>query len=208
MSEQKLYRSYGSAGKSMQGKGFQKKFGKTNSRVGASGERILFNRLRDRNHGWLRPEIPLFCSLKVPGYDSDIDFVVAYGRKILLIDAKKYKQDGGIFWNFPGSNIIRHGWTKYRSKHGSGKPITMSKSMIMAKDIISRRFPGYEVEAIVVFVTDRNLRNSKEPMVRFLTFPGGVKSYNESSAQKFIKKFFRSEKQPSQVEKTLRKMVQ
>lgn len=184
-----LYQVYGRAGTSMNSAGFQNKFGKSNSKIGQRGEAVLMHKLRDRNNGWLPAEIPLFCSLIVPGKSSDIDFAMVNGNKILLVDAKMYRQDGGWYWNFGDSPVMRRNFSKYRSK--SGNQVKLSKSMIMAKDILSQKLPGYQVEAIVVFTTDPRNPRATAPNTTFLTYPGGVKAYNDAGARKFINRFFR-----------------
>lgn len=201
------YAVYGRAATSMGRNGFQGKFGKSNTKAGAKGERILAEKLRDK---WLPKEVPLFCSLIVPGKSSDIDFAVVQGNKILLIDAKMYRQDGGFFWNWGASPSIKRNLSAYTTGRNNN-PVTMSKSMSMARDVISRKMPGYVVESIVVLTTDHNNRNAKQPNTMFLTYPGGVKALNDSAARRYIKRFFRGQKRTAKTysaEQFLKKITQ
>ncbi len=191
----KKYAYYGSAGKTFQDKKVKEKFGAKSTRAGSRGERLLFKKLRgpkkDRSLGWLPADVPLFCSLKVPGKASDIDFAICRGDTILLIDAKMYGQSGGIYWSKGNDPHIYYNAGKYIASNGD--EVKMSKSMIMAKDILSRSHTvkkhGLKVEAAVFFVSDTSKKNTKLPFVWFLRFPGGIKTYNERGAYFFLKRF-------------------
>ena len=181
---------YGTPATSMSGREFQKKFGSANTRSGAIGEQKLFEVLRGRN-GWLPAHIPLFCSLHTPGADSaDIDFAVVNGNKILLIDAKFWRQNTGFVWNLgdDGENLFE-GIRRWKSKNGTN--YKFSRSMIMAKKNIKKALPGFQVESIVIMVTDHKYKNTRLPNTRFLTAPGGVKVLNMKTAKKYIAKYFK-----------------
>lgn len=200
---------YGKPGASMGKKEFSKKFGGSNTKTGRKGELILFDKLRNPDTGWMPHDMALMCSLIVPGKSADIDFAMIMGNKILLVDAKLYRQDGGFFWNFGDSPVMRRNFSKYTSS--SGNEVHLSRSAIMAKDIISKNMPGYEVEAIVVFTTDPKNPHAKSPNTSFLTYPGGIKAYNDKGAEKFIKKFFKGQNRTVATyngEVALRKLVQ
>lgn len=200
---------YGKPGSSMGDKSFSKKFGKQNTNTGRKGELIVFDKLRNPDNGWMPHDMALMCSLIVPGKSADIDFAMVMGNKILLVDAKLYRQDGGFYWNFGDSPAMHQNLSRYKT--GSGKEVNLSRSAIMAKDIISRNMPGYEVEAIVVFTTDPKNPRAKAPNTTFLTYPGGVKAYNDKGAKKFIKKYFRGQQRTMATyngEVALKKLVQ
>lgn len=202
------YKVFGRAATSMTGRDFQTKFGATNTRAGSRGEQVLFEKLRKKG-GWLKPDIPLMCSLKLTGKQSDIDFAIVHGNKILLVDAKMYQQNGGFYWNLGDSPIMHKGLGTYKTS--GGKQVKLSRSMIMAKDIISRELPGYTVESIVIFTVDPKNRNSTMPNTTFLTYPGGVKALNDRSGKRFIRKFFRGQKRTEKTvraENYLKRMVQ
>lgn len=200
---------YGKPGTSMGSKGFSNKFGKQNTKTGRKGEVIVFDKLRNPDTGWMREDIPLFCSLIIPGKNADIDFAMVMGNKVLLVDAKLYRQDGGFFWNFGDSPVMRRNLSRYTST--SGNNVTLSRSAIMAKDIISKKMPGYDVEAIVVFTTDPKNPHAKMPNTSFLTYPGGIKAYNDAGAKRFIRRYFRGQKRTAATyngEVALKKLVQ
>lgn len=181
------YQVYGTPAASMDSSEFSGKFGKESTKSGAKGEQILYNELR-KPGGILPANIPLICSLQVPGYNSDIDFAVAAGNKVLLIDAKFYRQDGGFYWNTKGDRThFNRNFSRYRTR--SGKDVTLSKSDIASQEILGRELRGTEVKSIVVFVTDPGSNTAKQPTV-FMKFPGEVKAVNMSKFQKEFVNFF------------------
>lgn len=204
--EVEINKVYGKAAKSMASNEFKKKFGNTTG-AGARGERLLFERLR--NH-ILPSSIPLFCSMHVTGKKSDIDFAIVSGKKILLIDAKYMRQDGGFYWNLGHeSRSIYKGFGKYKTSNG--KDIQLSRSMDMAKDIVGKKLPGFTVESIVVFVTDPRAKNAKMPTTTLLHYPGGIKVFNERGANRYIRSFIRGQKRTwdtVKAENVLKSMVQ
>lgn len=198
------YQFFGTPAASMDSN-FQSEFGKANTRAGSKGEQILFRRLRDRN-GWLPADVSLFCSMGVPGKRADIDFAICKGNRILLIDAKMYRQDGGIYWN-SGDRINRN---LGAYKTSQGKTVTMTRSMQMAKDILSREMPNHLVEGIVVFTNDPNNRKAKVPNTRFLRFPGKIRVYNDRTAQRYIASFLGGQKRTAatvQAERFLQRLT-
>lgn len=196
----KPYEFYGKAGATFSDKDVQKKFGKKSVASGSLGERILFDRLRGdvkrKSGGWLPKDVPLFCSLKVPGKASDIDFAFAVGNKILLIDAKMYGQSGGWYWTKGNDPYLRHNSGYYKSS--SGKKIKLSASMRMAKDILSKSATvkkyGIEVYAITILVRNEKVKGSKQPNTWFMRYPGKIKAYNEFWGEMFIKFFCKFQK--------------
>lgn len=188
------YQFYGTPAASMNAD-FKAEFGSINTRAGSKGERILFRRLRDRK-GWLPADVPLFCSMGVPGKRSDIDFAICKGNRILLIDAKMYRQDGGVYWNRRNNPGINRNFGPYISSKGN--KVTMSRSMEMARDVLSRELPNHLVEAIVVFTNDPDNPRAKVPFTRFLTFPGGIRVYNDRTAQRYIASFLGGQQRTKQ----------
>lgn len=188
------YQFYGTPAASMDSS-FRAEFGDTNTRAGSKGEQILFRRLRDRN-GWLPADVPLFCSMGVPGKRSDIDFAICKGNRVLLIDAKMYRQDGGVYWNRRGDKAIKRNFGAYLNR--KGEPVTMSRSMGMARDILSRELPNHLVEGIVVFTNNPDNSKAKVPFTRFLTFPGDIRVYNDRTAQRYIASFLGGQQRTKQ----------
>lgn len=178
---------YGTAGKSMGKADFREAFGKETAASGSRGEQILLHEMR-KPGGIVPASIPVICSMNLPGYSSDIDFAVAMGNKVLLIDAKYYRQDGGVYWNTKGdrSKMYRN-LSRYRTK--SGKEIHLSNNDIAAENIIGRKLKNTEVSSIVVFVSDKSLANAKEPHV-FMKFPGEVKAVSMKNFKREFVKFF------------------
>lgn len=184
------YMFFGKPATSMNTSEFKNQFGSVNTRSGQIGEQKLFEYLRGKG-GWLPAHIPLFCSLHTPGADrADIDFAVVNGNRVLLIDAKYWRQDSGFLWNF-GDNgeYMFEGFGRWKSKNG--KPYHFSRSMIMAKENIQRDLKGFQVESIIVMVTDHKYKNTRLPNTMFLTAPGGVKVLNMKSAKRYIAQYFK-----------------
>lgn len=196
----KPYTFYGKAGATFSDKDVQNKFGKSSVSSGALGEKILFNRLRGdirrKTGGWLPEDIPLFCSLKVPGKASDIDFAFVVGNKIILIDAKMYGQSGGWYWSKGNDDYLHHNLGYYETSRG--KKVKLSASMRMAQDTLSRSATvkkyGIEVYAITILVRNEKVKGSKNPNTWFLKYPGGIQAYNEFWGQFFIKRICRRAK--------------
>jgi len=190
------YQVYGHAGSSFSDQEFVKKTGKSRAKAGQQGEQMLFEKLRNHKNGWLPADAPLFCSLKVPGKQSDIDFAVIRGDKVLLIDAKIFRQVGGFFWNMGSArDFMNHNFGKY--KNSRGEEMYLSKNMAMARDIVSKNMPGFKVESIVVCMTypGKPVTNTM-----FFKYPGNIRVLSIKSAPRYIAKFFRGTKN---TEKTL-----
>ena len=187
------YMVIGKVGNTFGNSDVQRKFNSSAISSGMKGEQILFHKLRNHNNGWIPADMPVFCSLILPGYSSDIDFAVCRGNKVLLIDAKMYKQSGGFFWNLGfDESTINHNFSRYKSR--GGKNIKLSRSMVAARDIIQRNLNGFHVQSVVVMTTDNSNRNAKIPNTTFLKFPGGIKTLNDRTAPRYIRKFFAGEK--------------
>lgn len=197
------YTYVGTPATSMSTKDMKRAHAQDNLASGATGEEIFFHYMRSPG-GLVPPDAMLFCSLLTPGvnFKSDIDFAVCIGNKILLIDVKFFRQDGGIYWNTSNdrSAILRN-LSVYRSKRGKGEPVHFSQSMVMAKEKIrehlaresGKRNAGYVVESVVVFATDES-RGGKVPFTRFLKAPGNVKVLNMNTFPTFFEEFFRGQK--------------
>lgn len=184
------YKVYGTVGKSMSTDGFSRQFGQSATKSGFKGEQVMFDMLRNPANGWAAADMPVFCSLLVPGKSSDIDFALCRGDKILLLDAKYYRGDGGFYWLNKNGTLMRN-FSKYTTS--SGKNVNPSRSMVMAKSIISKQLPKHKVESLVVFVSDPKNPKAKAPNTMFLTYPGGVQTANERNAGRMIRRFFRGE---------------
>lgn len=197
-------RFYGNAGASFAQDDFQYK---DTAKSGALGERILAKKL-DK---WVPEGFSIFCSLRVPGKRSDVDFAIVAGGDVLLVDAKLFRQDGGFLWNMgsESKNIYRY-LSPYTT--AKGKRINLSRSMIMAKDIYSRHIKtAVKVEPIVVITNNPKTKNAKMPVTWALTYPGGVKVYNDRAAERYIRKWCekrgRTKRTPI-IERELKKLVQ
>lgn len=174
--------------------------------AGDRGELILFDKLRNDKDGWLPADIPLFCSLLMPrygnqDYDVDIDFAAVMGSRILLIDAKMYRQDGGFYWNRKSDrSVMKKNLSTYTNSRG--EEVKLKRSAVMALDRVAHEFRGYTVASIVVFVTDPFNPKAKVPHTGFLRYPGNIPVYTEKTAPKYIYKFF-NEKHHTRTNHTL-----
>lgn len=150
--------------------GANKKFGK-NAAVGAQGERELHRALTTNK---LTKGYDIWSSLSIPDAPPgvDVDIAVASGNRVVFVDAKKWSAKN-FYWSIFGYPMS--GMSPRRDRSGKWKPL--SKNMSMAKDKYARKLPGAEIHCIVVFVPTGGRGASLPPSVRFLKFPGGIRSY-------------------------------
>ena len=174
---------YGKAGSSMSTSSFQSKYADT-SQSGRAGEVRLESLLKRITDG----ETIGFSSVRTPkqGYNTDVDFVLVKGNRVLLIDSKLYKQGG--FWFSFGGKLFRNFIPAHRDKAGNHK--AMSRNMSMARDAFREKLGNdFIVEAVTVFV--RSDDNKPHANTWFTRFPGGIKTLNEASLGGYVHRFFR-----------------
>lgn len=170
---------YGSAGASLSGNdAVVNKYGRGSVQAGITGEKWLIKALQGDPR---TQRYPIWQSLGIPGpaggkrggrYASDVDFALASGSTLLLIDCKKWAA-GSIYWSIGGTPMKGFSVMKSNNSYGDQQP-HLSKNMATAVDRYSDNLPGITVRAIVLFVpTKAGIPTS----VRWLRWPGGIRSY-------------------------------
>lgn len=162
----------------------QNRFGKNNSFLGASGERYLHKVFEAEG---IADDYDVWSSLRMPHkpgqkrYNTDIDFAVSSGDKLILIDAKKWSAKAP-YWSFLGMPF--KGFAPLE-QNGAWKPL--SKNMQMAVNRFREALPNAQVSAMVVFVPV-NKSGQVPPSVGLLIWPGFIRSFLPASAVRFIKR--------------------
>lgn len=188
-----------------------------NAQIGALGERQYQEILQKAGYldiydTWFSVKVPDKSGRKKTR--TDVDVVISSGNKILLIDVKRWaatettssgKRRPIVYWSIPFTElpmknfkpIKAEGRVYNKSQYqvgGADSKATdqdlwrLSKSMVMARDRFSKLLPGYDIMAIVVFVpTTKN--GSGPASVRFLKWPGGIKSYSSGGSLSFLRKW-------------------
>lgn len=164
--------------------------------VGAVGEKYFWKMVtgnsRTCNYDmWASLKIPVVTkqgrngkTYRTKQYQADVDFAIANGDTIVLVDAKRYAA-GKTYWSM-GRNIME-GFGYKRDK--SGKKILMSANMSNATDKYraraeeirqemmraGKKVKPVKIVSIVVFVPTAKRRFPKS--VRWVRWPGGINSY-------------------------------
>lgn len=174
-------RRYGAAGSGLGSSSARSRFG-DQAEVGASGERY-FETLLER--AGLTQLYDVHFSLGIPQgrdqkatrYNSDVDAVLVNGNKIVLVDVKRWKGNA-IYWSvaglpFRGLAPLSHdkGWK-------------LSANMAAALRRYKEALPGANITAMVVFVPTQ--RGHLPTSVRWLKWPGEIRSYLSDSGMKEI----------------------
>lgn len=177
-------------------------------RKGEQGERLYEANLRTFANTISRLHPPqtyqVVHSLDIPraardrkALDGDVDFAVASGNRLVLIDAKLWQP--GFYWSikFPPRTAIellgKHAysaWAQWLYKNVLGRRFglrgvsahvdgkwTMSQNMAMALERYRARLAphGIEVTAMVVFVSAS--REQRFQHVSLLRWPGGISTF-------------------------------
>jgi hypothetical protein len=144
-------------------------------RVGAAGER-LFVSTGLRNAGL--DQFPTWTGLDIPTTPGsvplrgDVDCVIANGDKVVLVDVKRWAK--AVYWTVPGTRIGMKGLVPM----SDGGRVGLSSNMGAALDRYRAALGGSHVSALVVFVPTTNHDPASVPTsVRWLTWPGGIRSY-------------------------------
>lgn len=160
----------------------QHKFGGA-AEVGASGERYFAQVLKREG---LDGVFDIFYSLSLPRggsfgnkrYDSDVDVVLVNGNRIVLLDVKRWK-GAKFYWSLGGMPF--EGLVPL-SQGGKTK---LSANMAAAVRRYKEALPGVSVSAMVVFVPTH--RGVAPASVRFLKWPGGIRSFQVPAAVRELK---------------------
>lgn len=154
-------------------------FGRYNAGAGRAGEDFYDRGLANAG---IKDSYSTYRSRSIPTprgekqFSGDIDFVEASESAVLLTDVKKWA-GGHHYWSFGGRGF-KDLQPALRDKDGRPK-LALSKNMELAMERYRSELPSdIRVHGIVVFVPadGRNL-SSVPRSVRFLIWPGGVRSY-------------------------------
>lgn len=179
---------YGATGATFSGEEALRKFG-ANTASGAIGERklasIFVKSDLDRDYSiWASIRTPSAKGGRGKSYRTDIDFAIANGNRLVIIDAKMWSSKN-FWWSFMGLPFF--GFAPHLDKT-TGKWKPLSGNMAMSVDRFRETLPGSVIEGMVVF-TPSNKRGDLPPNVFFLRWPGGIRSFLPSSAVRRIRKF-------------------
>jgi hypothetical protein len=125
--------------------------------------------------------------------NGDVDFAVASGSHLVLIDAKKWR--AGLYWSIklPPRSIVellgkhKHSpWAQWLHKHALGRTVGLrwifphvdgklflSENMAMALERYRAALPGVTVSAMVVFVP----KGDEFLGISFLRWPGEIPTF-------------------------------
>lgn len=179
---------YGSTGATFSGEEALRKFG-SNTASGAIGERklaaiLIKSGLADDYSIWASIRTPSAKNGQGKNYRTDIDFAIANGNRLVIIDAKMWSSKG-FWWSF--GNLPFFNFTPFMDKR-TGKWKPLSGNMAMSVDRFRETLPGCIVEGMVVF-TPTPPRGDLPTNVFFMRWPGGIRSFLPSSAVRRIKAF-------------------
>lgn len=176
---------YGDAGSGVLGSG---KFG-SSAVAGAIGERHFqaLMQSNERVRGYTS-----WASLRIPTprrgrtYSSDVDFAVASGRRLMLVDIKMWEA-GRFYWSAFGK--------MYKGFEPMNKDKPMSRNMEMATNRYREALPGMTVQSMVMFVRSKKGLPSG---VMLLRWPGGIGSYQPQDGLNKIQRFLGEPEYPHQ----------
>lgn len=163
---------FGEAGASFNDASLHKKFG-ANAAIGAMGEKYYGGAL---DRGGISSKYEVHSSLNIPdargsksSYSSDVDFAVANGGSLILVDVKRFAS-GYHYWSFMGFPF------KGLTPMMKNDKWRLSANMAAAVDRYQQALPGIHVEAMVVFVPT-NKTGAMPSSVGLLVWPGRIRSY-------------------------------
>lgn len=114
-------------------------------------------------------------------FGTDVDTVAANAEAVLLIDVKKWSGDE-VYWSFNGKGYKGLLRPALHDKNGQPKWL-LSRNMEIALERYREALPSdIRVHAMVVFVPP--IPRS----VRFLTWPGGIRSYRADESYDVIER--------------------
>lgn len=167
------------------GKSLSSRFGERRGRVGDQGESFLSKAFR--NSGLYK--FSIWHDLGLPAragqskLSTDVDFAIANGSNVILIDAKRWS--GSFLWTLPNSWPMS-GLLPLRMPKTRNAPKVwsqLSSNMAAAVDRYQQHLPKANVSAMVIFVpTIDSDRDSGPKHVEFLIFPGLIRSYRVGAA--------------------------
>lgn len=129
--------------------------------------------------------------IPIPGFTANIDHAVVSGRKVWLIDAKRWAP--AFYWTVGGKT--RRGWSvfKVRGNGGRWKFPAESKTMPTAYDSVSRlltsRGASFSMQQSLIVVWPSSAKGRLS--VRWLRMPGS-KAVDSASFARYARHTFRS----------------
>lgn len=147
----------------------ERKFGAARAEAGRTGESFYARAL---SRAGITKDYHVVQSLGVPGLSTDVDIVIASLLGLVLIDAKKWKQ--ATYWSLPDG---RFPMKDLRPHHKDGE-WRLSRNMEAAVERYSAAVPHVRVTALVAFVPTTKDDLTSVPNVRFLRWPGGIRSFS------------------------------
>ena len=181
-----MARVRGNVGTSLRSSDAVSAFGKKSAAAGDYGEKKLDRALETSRktggyHRWRSLKIPPSASGK--RYRSDVDFALANGDTIVLVDAKCWS--GGFLWSLSGS--VMDGFRRKKNFHGEEQSV--GKNMSMAVDLyqqhcdklhksrLQRGIKSRRVKVIGLVIFVPTQRGVMPTSVRFLKFSGTKGTY-------------------------------
>lgn len=157
----------GSPGTGLHSSGFSQK----NVKTGVLGELNFAKALHTTG---LLSQVKTFWSVRIPGYQTDVDCVIFTGKYIFLVDTKFY-QSGDVTYKSSGKELFCvDNPTGLFVETNTGVSREMSKNMEMAWNIFQEEMPNAKLVPVVVFVpTDKGC-----PEVDRVVWPGGVPGFS------------------------------
>lgn len=159
------------AGFSMEHSDVHYQFGDDAVTVGSRGEKIIAQLLNK----WVPSDAVIFPSVKIPGAEADIDFLIVRGNRVLVVDAKYFKS-GTIYHSNAASPdyMYENGVQTHR----------MSHSMDMAVNRLRSLLPGHVVSGVVILAPHHKFSD-----VSNLVWPGGFSTFYGDEAIPVVRGF-------------------
>jgi hypothetical protein len=174
------------------GKSLESKFGKQRATIGNQGEDYFSKALANAGLS----DYTTYRSLGIPAKSNqtklggDVDFVIANGNIVRLIDVKRWA--GSPLWTLPFVGRPMNGLAPLLIQEVKGGPRVWkrpSRNMAAALDRYRQKLPGVDVEAMVVCVPTKDSdRDSGPSNVDFLFWPGGIRSFTVGQATTELKR--------------------
>lgn len=110
--------------------------------------------------------------IPIPGFTANIDHAVVAGRKVWLIDSKRWAP--GFYWTFGGRGYRGFGRFKVRDRSGKWAYPAEKQTMAMAFTSISKVLAGTRSSVQTPLVVVWSSRRDASASVRFLSTPGAT----------------------------------
>jgi len=184
------YARHDRAGAGLSSAQARQRFGR-HADVGAAGERKFADLVKAAG---LDVAYDVFYSLGLPSrgagrqYNSDVDAALANGSHVVLVDVKRWKANA-FYWSISG--LPFKGLTPLVMSGKWG----LSANMAAAVRKYREALPGVDVTAMVVFVPSG--RGELPVSVRWLRWPGGIRSFTSANFAPEVRRRLGVERQPA-----------